>query len=453
MGADSATLFTLAWLGLCAGATAALCVVRPALLDRWLGERRAALPVAIFAAAFVVRLVPAVALKLSPEAFVNWDLDSFRIVGHMVRSGEDVYSQPDRYPYLPAQLYISGAASWLASNAAAPFTLLVKLPAIAADAAIPLLILAWRGPYLSPRRANWAAAAYVFNPLSITVVSIHGQFDSIPLLLVLAALLPLRSRPSARRTAVIAGLLFGAAVLAKTWPLMLLPIAAWQLRNWTSRGIFVACAAIAPLAGLALYAAITGTSPNEAIDAARQYNGFRGVYGYPLALSKLANKDVLNAAALRDWADTHRMAILILGTGAATIISLRQPLSTAAATVVLAFYVFTPGWGYHYLVWALPFVLLGLPRLASATYLALTALTVFVVYYWFGGVYFGAFSYFDASSAMVRYRWLTPVPIWLWSTTALAALAASSPAWPALAARLPRVHVPAHRGRGAASPR
>jgi hypothetical protein len=453
--ASTSTLFTLAWLLLCGAGCAAVALVPDRCFAAGRLPRYVASPLLVVAVAFVIRLVPAVALKLTPDALIRFDIDSYRIVGSLLRSGQSIYTDPTRHPYLPFEAYAMGGASWLSYHTGDPFTLIVKLPAILADALIPAVLLAWTGRGLSETRARWSAWVYAFNPLTILVVSVHGQFDSVPLFFAVAALWFLRE-PGARlsrRDVILSGALMGFAILSKTWPLMLVPIAAWQLRGWPARVGFAACAAAVPAAGLAFYALISQTNPLDAINAARAYNGFLGGFGYPLLLAKAAARDLSTAATIRDFADANRMAILAIGVLLATLISLRNSLATAAAVVVVSFYVFTPGWGYHYLVWGLPFMLLGTRKRAAMSYLAVASATLLVVFYWFGGVYAGVFDYFDANSAMVRWRWLVPVPIWAWAVLFFVVALASSPALRAFESWLDRLVVPAHRPRRTPIPR
>jgi hypothetical protein len=50
-----------------------------------------------------------------------YDATSYRIVGDLVRSGDDVYAATNRHPYLPFQMYFMGMASWLDAHTAFPF--------------------------------------------------------------------------------------------------------------------------------------------------------------------------------------------------------------------------------------------------------------------------------------------------------------------------------------------
>ena len=306
-----------------------------------------------------------------------------------------------------------------------------------------------------PRGRTGPPGSYALNPLTILVVSVHGQFDSVPLLFAVSALWLLREPDPAlsRRSVILSGALLGLAILSKTWPLMLVPIAAWQMRHWPSRALFVACVAAVPLAGLALYTAVSRTNPMDAIDAARAYNGFRGGFGYPLLLSKAAARDLSAAATLRDIADANRMTILALGVGLATLHLAAQQHRHRRRRHPRLLLRLHARLGLSLPRWSLPFLLLGASKSASVSYLAVAGATILVVFYWFGGVYGGVFNYFDPNSAMIRWRWIVPVPIWLWAVAFFAIAVASSPTLRAFEERLDRLVIPAHRPRRTPIPR
>ena len=151
MDASTSTLFTLVWLLLCGVACAAVAFVPDRLSAAGRLRRYAASPLLLVAVAFIIRLVPAVAVKLTPDALIRFDIDSYRIVGSLLRSGQSIYTDPTRHPYLPFEAYAMGGASWLSYHTGDPFTLIVKLPAILADALIPAVLLAWTGRGLARR--------------------------------------------------------------------------------------------------------------------------------------------------------------------------------------------------------------------------------------------------------------------------------------------------------------
>jgi len=102
------------------------------------------------------------------------------------------------------------------------FVLATKLPMILADLGTGLLLAAMTRELTGSRgRAELAAAVWFFNPLSIWVGSVHGQFDSIPAFLTVLALSLMW-----RRQWLGVGVALSLGVLFKLYPIYLLPVAA-----------------------------------------------------------------------------------------------------------------------------------------------------------------------------------------------------------------------------------
>jgi hypothetical protein len=138
------------------------------------------------------------------------------------------------------------------------FNLLLKLPLIAADLGIALVLLRWVSLELSNRAAKVAFLLWFLNPLVIWVNAAHGQFDVIPAFFTLASGLLI-----VRRRHLWAGLALGLAILFKIYPLFLLiPLVFLVIalerrasagKRWTPRSLkhpllFVSGAAIALIA-------------------------------------------------------------------------------------------------------------------------------------------------------------------------------------------------------------
>jgi hypothetical protein len=136
--------------------------------------------------------------------------------------GINVYAHHPNYPggpyaYFPLFLYLELPMQWLAHVTGAPFTVLGKLPILAADLGIALLIHAEvMDRRRDPRLAAAAAALFLLNPLVLYNGAYYGRFDSVGCVLLLLALRQLR-RGSSR-----AAWSYAAAVAAKTFPGFLL---------------------------------------------------------------------------------------------------------------------------------------------------------------------------------------------------------------------------------------
>ena len=115
----------------------------------------------------------------------KYDLVSYRLVGEAVLNGENVFQVlPDRYPYFPGWMLIDALAKLVAKSLGIPFWLVIRLPQIAADATIVVVIYesikqSLSGSDLSPLQG---AAFHAFNPVAIAIIGGHGQFDSLPIL-------------------------------------------------------------------------------------------------------------------------------------------------------------------------------------------------------------------------------------------------------------------------------
>ncbi len=166
-----------------------------------------------------------------------------------------------------------------------PFALAVKLPVIAAD----LLIVAVLATMAAAGRASPLAPwLYAVHPVSVLVGSVHGQFDAIPLLLVLVAV---ECLARGRRDA--SALALAGAIATKSFPVLLLPFLAAgrgaRLRSALRYGVL----ALAPGALLLLPFAIA-----DAPALGRELFGYSGIadFGWT-ALARGADWILRGAAA------------------------------------------------------------------------------------------------------------------------------------------------------------
>lgn len=220
---DQASLdFTAGWFAVC-GLLCAAALFGPESWFRHVPSRPVHRAGALFVVALVLRLVPAAALQLPEDPLIWFDMDSYRLVGDLVRAGEDVYSRPDRYPYLPFQMHWMAAAGWLGDAGVVPFLLAAKFPQPVADAAIACVVAAWTGWTAAQRLRG--GLVYALNPMTPITAAIHGQFDSVPTFFLLLAVFSLRHEPAGDRRAALAGLAVGFAVLSKTWPVFTAAVA------------------------------------------------------------------------------------------------------------------------------------------------------------------------------------------------------------------------------------
>src|SRR5437867_4443188 len=164
----------------------------------------------------------AVLVRVVPAAFFygTSDVMAWELLGQLLLNGENFYGTelhnwPPLWIYFLAGLWLVHAASGL------PIAFLVKLPPIAADAGLAVLLYRTgvrRG--WSRRGAALAGLAYALNPISILISGYHGQFDS---LMIATAYLAWYGWEfwAGRRRLLGSGLALGLGVWFKTVPILL----------------------------------------------------------------------------------------------------------------------------------------------------------------------------------------------------------------------------------------
>lgn len=266
-----------------------------------------------------------------------------------------------RWPYPPGYFPWILAAHGLSTSTNTPFHGWVKLPAIAADIAIALLVVWFLGVRGASEARRLAAAGLVLvGPSFVTVSGYHGQIDSVAIAPGVAAVVAWATMKGDRR-AVVAGLLLGLGAVIKTVPIFLLFA---LLPTVTSRreAVRLTIAAVA-IPTLALLPFLLST-PHATLTSLR-YAGVPGVGGLSLAVQpSLGDLWALGAhvtatdATLRllDW--SPYIGIVGLAIAAAVVVRVRPFAPVAAVTIWLGVFTFAPNVFFQYAVWLLPFLLL-----------------------------------------------------------------------------------------------
>ena len=172
--------------------------------------------VAVLAVGIAVRvaLVP----LTRGQDFEVWDLASTATL-----QGIDIYAHHPAYPggpyaYFPLFLYLELPFQWLAQHTGISFTVLGKVPILAGDIACALLLAGeLRNRTASDRAVLLGTSLFFLNPLVLYNGAFYGRFDTVAVALLLLAVRLLRK---GKRSA---GLWYGLAVAAKTFPVFVLP--------------------------------------------------------------------------------------------------------------------------------------------------------------------------------------------------------------------------------------
>jgi hypothetical protein len=191
---------------------------------------RRALPLPV-----LVALALRLALVLATDR-VAGDVERYQRVGaHLLDVSRNPYETKRLYPYPPPWAAVEAGAEWLARRGAGSFAVNVKLPVLAADLLmVAVLVAAAR----AGRASSLAPWLYALHPVSLLVGSVHGQFDAIPLALLLLAV---EALARGRRDA--SALALAAAIATKSFPVLALPLLALDWRaSWRSAARYAALA-------------------------------------------------------------------------------------------------------------------------------------------------------------------------------------------------------------------
>jgi hypothetical protein len=302
------------------------------------------------------------------------DVANYRLVAERLAAGGRLYTATAFiYPYPPVWAAVEMIALWLAQQTAAPFAFWVKLPIILAELGIVALIARMS-------TSSVPAATYALSPVAITISALHGQFDSLPLLLVLMALVLARRRYHL----VWPALALMAAIALKSFPVLFLPLFLFRLPTVRQRIVF-SSVVLAPVAGLLLPFLLADASAVR-----RELFGYGGVidHGYGVALYALTflppeyflTQDETVVYAMVSAAGRN-LFLIVYGVILLLCYRMRalRSLTDDVLLVILAFYALYPGISSQYLLWALPFLLLTGTR-AALGYTAVATMALIAFY-------------------------------------------------------------------------
>jgi hypothetical protein len=344
----------------------------------WLVRKPRHLPCApyILIVALLVRLIPALILTRG----AGYEMDMFERIGRSVLAGQNIYFERLAYPYLPLQLYWFAAARSLTDAIGISFTFWLKLPSILADTAIVFLI------YQAVRRtktlelALWSSWIYALNPVAILVPAFQGQFDAIPLFLMLAAWYVLEFYPSSLPMLMLSSGMLGLGVLSKTWPALFLPIALLRLPQWRLRAGYLSVAIAVPVAAVLFYEWRFAGSWLVILRRATSAGAISGWWGYSSILNAIVEITGRGASLYATVVPVGKL-VAVAG-GLMTIWFTRQRSAVYALLLtVLVMFALVPNLGLQGLSWLIPLALL-LQLFNAAWWITVGASLHMVISYW-----------------------------------------------------------------------
>jgi hypothetical protein len=299
------------------------------------------------------------------QDFTVWSLASAATL-----HGDNIYAHHPNYPggpfaYLPLFVYVELPFRWLADVFGASFTVLGKVPMVAADLGVTtLLYRAALARATTPARAARTAGAFALNPLVLYNSALYGRFDSLACVLLLAW----TTRAAAGRSS---SWWLGAAVAAKTFPALMIPAALAAVRRRDRPFVWLGIFAV-PVAACAPYLCSLPALLHDVLI----YDG--GKYPSGESWWLLLRDEFGNVPA----AACGVLGLLFLALGARALgrnIAIRDLDLAVAATLVL-FLICAKVVLEQYLTWPLPWLLLltcsRSHRVAAASGAFAAALTV-----------------------------------------------------------------------------
>ena len=280
----------------------------------------------------------------------------------------DVYSAVNegdlnRWPY-PAAFFgwypIAGALADLAG----PFHGWVQLPEILADGVLAWFVHDFLGRRGASDRLRLAAAALVALGPSFWIISgFHGQIDSIAILPAVVALWMWDRSPPGVRRAVIAGLLVGVGAAIKSVPILMAVVLLASVRSRREAVALIVPAVALPLLVTAPWLVADTRDALHSFISHRALPGFGGIglIAQPELADFWLNRDRSELSPLSDFLLDNAGPILavLMAPLIALVLWRRTEPALAAAILWPALVLLNPGFGFQYVVWALPFALMA----------------------------------------------------------------------------------------------
>jgi len=354
----------------------------------------------------------------------NDAVEFYRFAAELERKGlQQTYLQQPSFNHPPlvarylTAIYVADHRPFARENGIT-FPFLLRLPGIVADFVVvgALLGLRKREPRL--RIPTWTLLLLAVSPVSLMVSGFHGNTDPIMVLfLILAACQGARHRP------IWCGIFFALSCQIKIVPLLCLPVFLFFWRERRSLLSFVL--------PLILTTLIFWTEPlvHYPLTFAKNvfgYGSFWGLWGVTYWLRQTGWAE-FSKASYHGLSPAQNLVVIVLKlTIIAAVIILawrRRKMSSGRALFAslaytwVVFFVFSPGIGAQYLVWAAPFILVLSPQF----YALFTVGSSLFLFFFYNTISRGLPWYGGMSNGDFKTDW-TPWSIWPWAILIAAAV-------------------------------
>ncbi len=334
-----------------------------------------------------IRLAIAAALpaRVLSEDFHIWDT----VTGILLSGANPYVTTPLLfYPPLWMQvLFVLGTLSYWTHISLAH---LIQVFLTGVDVAIVILAYLLMKALGAGPRAFWLALVGIaLNPISILLTCVHGNFDTLVGLLVLATAFALVAwtRGGHPSMWLLACLTLGLGILAKTVPLILAPLlfVGWRETDWATRVVGVALVVGPALLGVSVLFVL---GPHQVAADIFQYRSAAGWFGVSGLLNIVGGQQVVKAySALYPFI---ALAVVVGATVAVARARALNVLSVILGCALLLMWIPPLGSGYgpQYTGWFLPicvvlFAIARGPLRASLAVFAGVALLTYIAEYGF----------------------------------------------------------------------
>jgi len=342
---DGRLVFSLIWIIGCAAATFILLRRRPS--DRLP-------PIAlILIVAFLVRLIPAMVLPRGAE----YEMHLFQQTADVFRAGDNFYLTSLSHDYLPLIVYWFGFADWLAESIGLFFIFWLKSISIIADTLLSGLVYLAVLRLRDDSEARYTAWIYVFNPVTILVVSYQGQFDLVATFCLMLSWYLLALGGGSSKKLSLSAIVLGMAILVKTWPFIFLPIVLFRLPNWKTRIRYTLLAGIVPLAGVLIYESIFPGSITSILSRTSRAGAISGWWGYSSVINvwlQLSGQ----GSSLFNWVSQYGRFLGYMLAVIVIILTRKRPVLYSLLLAVLVMFAGVPNLGLQGLSWIVSMALI-----------------------------------------------------------------------------------------------
>lgn len=357
--------------------------------------------VTLIAISLTVRLIPALLV------FGSSDVRSWYRVAEEIHAGRNPYlsgvlNWPPLWPVIIALMSSAARVCHL------PLYLLVKVPAIAADTVVALLVYGWFSWHNSDDDMGCFSHAlwYVLNPVSIYTTSILGQFDAIAVMFSLVFLVAAERFRQANGPSIRSAISLGLGILTKTWPVFFVPLVLGKA-HVSKRWIVVLSIIIGPT--LVSLAILYYLAPHETKEYVLLYRSSPGWWGLSPPTGYL--NYFMSPKGVRFFRKGALYLFYLAMFSAWSLTWRSDCLARSMCLVLLTFYVFTPGFGAQYLIWILPFALIS-NEIYFRIYTTLASI-IFVLCELTGIHYHGTQPILSLIGYIGRRAYLDRSPLWL----------------------------------------